>query len=234
MLISRIGGLVLAVVLIDVAAASLGGPAAIRWIAVAVAVLYALVVAFGWRSAPMAAGATGLLALTGLFALSESTMGADAGLTMSGLTPGSALAVVIALALFVCGAAVAMWQAPIALRIIIPAGAVVAIIPFAVAIQAGTLGAAFAGILGWIGWTAVNVLLPLAAVAAIVIAVIDLMHKRWANGAAAVISCLALIACVQAGAQAGSGFGRPSLLSAIEREISPSSGDVVAPAASPA
>jgi hypothetical protein len=216
LLLSRIGGLILAVVLIDVAAASFASDPAVRWLAVAVAVLYALAVAFGWRRAPMAAAAGGMLALTGLFAIGESLMGADSGLTMTGLSPGSALAIVTGLVLLLCGTAVALWQAPIALRVTIPAGAIVAVIPFALAVAAGTMGAAFYGVFGWVAWSAVNLLLPIAAGAAVVVAVLDGIHKRWANAAAAGIACLALVACVQAGARAGGEFGKPSILAAMQ------------------
>src|SRR5580704_5979506 len=146
MLFPRIASLVLAVALIDAAAASFAQLPGVRWLAVAIAVLYALLAAFAFRKYPTISASTGLLALAGLFALGEFVAGPNAGLTMTGVPAGTALAILLAVALVLCGIGSAFFaRAPVALR---AAGAVVAIaaaIPFVLAASDGTLATAFSG-----------------------------------------------------------------------------------------
>jgi hypothetical protein len=212
MLFPRIASLVLAVALVDAAAASFAALPGLRWAAIAIAVLYALLAAFAFRSYPAISASTGLLFLTGLFALGEFVAGPNAGLTITGVAPGTALAGMLALALLLCGIGAAFFaRAPVALR---AAGAVVAIaaaIPFVLAASDATLGTAFAGVLGWFGWAGVSIVLPVAAIGGFVFAGFDVAHKRWSHAAAGALTALALLACVQAGSHAAGTFGMPSV-----------------------
>jgi hypothetical protein len=212
MLFPRIASLVLAVALIDAAAASFAELPGVRWVAVAIAVLYALLAAFAFRSFPTISAATGLLALAGLFALGEFIAGPNAGLSMTGVPAGTALAILLAIALLLCGIGAAFFaRAPVALR---AAGAVAAIataIPFVLAASDGTLATAYSGVFGWFGWAGVSIVLPLAAIGGFVFAGFDIAHKRWLHAAAGAITALALLACVQAGSHAAGAFGMPSV-----------------------
>jgi hypothetical protein len=212
MLFPRFASLVLAVALIDAAAASFAELPGVRWVAVGIAVLYALLVAFTFRSYPTVGASTGLFFLAALFALGEYMAGPNAGMGFTGVPPGMALAIVLAVALLVCGIGAAFFaRAPVALR---AAGAVVGIvtaIPFVLAASDATLGAAFAGVFGWFGWAGVTIVLPAAAIGGFVYAGFDLTHKRWWHAAAGAITALALLACVQAGTHAAGSFGMPSL-----------------------
>jgi hypothetical protein len=214
MLFPRIASLVLAVALIDAAAASFAALPGIRWVAVAIAVLYALLASFAFRSYPTISASTGLLALAGLFALGEFVAGPNAGLAMTGVPPGTALAIMLAAALLLCGIGAAFFaRAPVGLR---AAGAVIAIaaaIPFVLAASDGTLGTAYSGVFGWFGWAGVSVVLPIAVICGFVFAGFDIARKRWSHAAAGAITALALLACVQAGSHAAGTFGMPSVTS---------------------
>ena len=214
MLFPRIASLVLAVALIDAAAASFTALPGVRWAAIAIAVLYALLAAFAFRSYPTISASTGLFFLAALFALGEFMAGPNGGVAFTAVPPGMALAIVLAVALLVCGIGAAFFvRAPVALR---AAGAVVGIvtaIPFVLAASDATLGAAFAGVFGWFGWAGVTIVLPAAAIGGFVYAGFDVAHKRWSHAAAGAITALALLACVQAGTHAAGAFGMPSLTS---------------------
>jgi hypothetical protein len=211
MLISRIVSLVLAVALIDIAAASLTSVPLVRWSSLVVGVLYAIVAVFGFRRVPAVTAATGLLALAGLFALSEYVAGADGGLAATGLSAGTTIALGIAIAILLCGLAASLSHAPVPLRAAGAIVAVVAAVPFGLAAKAGSLGAAFTGAPAWLAWAAVEILLPLAALGAVAVAGTDIFHRRWTDAAAATIAGLALLACVQAGAHAAGLHGMPSI-----------------------
>ena len=211
--IARLIVLALVAVLADAAFASLHGTTpALAAVGIA-AVLAVIGLALLWPR-PWIAVAFALVVLEGAFAFST-VHGVGNGPALTGFAPADAAALAFALGILV--AAVAAWVAmPNAVvRLLVLSLAAYALVTTSASVQHGGLATAFQSApLAWMRgpYVAAEVLLPIATVGALIYGLVQLVRKRGANAATALVLAVALFGATHLGAIAAGDAGLPTIL----------------------
>ena len=208
---------------IDAAAATAHGAQPAFMAAVAGAATCVLALAILWNQPALAAGVTGI-ALGGAFAGATFALGsvdAPGNIAFTGFSSADSAAIVFSFGIFTAALFfIALIRNPI-VRIAIAIVAVYALLPTILSIQHGGLPAAFATapLATTRGtYVASQVLLPLATLGAIVAALWNLVKRRGAVAAAALLCALAFASAHVLGSVAAGAAGLPTLSAVIHSE----------------